>query len=70
MPPLLAATDVSLSFNNQVLDNATLGISEADRIGLVGRNGCGKTTFCKVLAGCNRRMQRHCQAAARLGREL
>jgi ATP-binding cassette subfamily F protein uup len=34
-----------------ILDVATLGISEGDRIGLVGRNGCGKTTFLKILAG-------------------
>jgi energy-coupling factor transporter ATP-binding protein EcfA2 len=34
-----------------VLDQATLGISDGDRIGLVGRNGCGKTTFLKILAG-------------------
>ena len=30
---------------------ATLGVDEGDRIGLVGRNGCGKTTFLKILAG-------------------
>ena len=49
---LLTATDVVVRYGGQVvLDNATLGISQGDRIGLVGRNGCGKTTFLKILAG-------------------
>lgn len=33
------------------MDAATLAIDEGQRIGLVGRNGCGKTTFLKLLAG-------------------
>lgn len=52
MATLINASDVSLRYDAQVLlDVATLGISDGDRIGLVGRNGCGKTTFLKVLAG-------------------
>jgi ATP-binding cassette subfamily F protein uup len=52
MSSILTATDVSVHYGNQVvLDNASLGISEGDRIGLVGRNGCGKTTFLRILAG-------------------
>jgi ATP-binding cassette subfamily F protein 3 len=34
-----------------VLDGATLSIADGERIGLVGRNGCGKSTLMKVLAG-------------------
>ena len=34
-----------------VLDHATLTIHEGDRIGLVGRNGCGKSTFLRIAAG-------------------
>jgi ATP-binding cassette subfamily F protein uup len=34
-----------------VLDGATLSVHEGDRIGLVGRNGCGKSTFLKIAAG-------------------
>jgi ATPase subunit of ABC transporter with duplicated ATPase domains len=48
----LAATDLVVRYNERtILDAATLGIDEGDRIGLVGRNGCGKTTFLKILAG-------------------
>ena len=52
MSTILAATDLVVRFNERtILDVATLGIDESDRIGLVGRNGCGKTTFLKILAG-------------------
>ncbi|HET7624771.1 MAG TPA: ABC-F family ATP-binding cassette domain-containing protein [Verrucomicrobiae bacterium] len=52
MSSILTATDVVVRYNDRaILDCATLGIQEGDRIGLVGRNGCGKTTFLKILAG-------------------
>src|SRR6516225_10013568 len=52
MSNILAATDLTVRYNQRtILDSATLGIQEGDRIGLVGRNGCGKTTFLKILAG-------------------
>jgi len=52
MATLINASDVTVRYDAQVLlDTATLGIADGDRIGLVGRNGCGKTTFLKVLAG-------------------
>src|SRR3982751_6275036 len=34
-----------------LLSEATLRVQPGDRIGLVGRNGAGKTTSLKVLAG-------------------
>ena len=44
--------DLSIKFGVQsVLDAATLSVHEGDRIGLVGRNGCGKSTFLKIAAG-------------------
>ena len=49
---LLTAKDLVVAFNDRViLDSATLALHEGDRIGLVGRNGTGKSTFLKVLAG-------------------
>jgi ABC transport system ATP-binding/permease protein len=52
MSSILAAADLVVRYNERtILDAATLGVEEADRIGLVGRNGCGKTTFLKILAG-------------------
>jgi ABC transport system ATP-binding/permease protein len=52
MSNILAATDLVVRYNERaILNAATLGIEEGDRIGLVGRNGSGKTTFLKILAG-------------------
>ena len=35
----------------QVLKNVNLTIDEKDRIGIVGVNGCGKTTLLRILTG-------------------
>ena len=52
MSTIISASEVTVRYNEHaILDNVTLGIQEGDRIGLVGRNGCGKTTFLKILAG-------------------
>jgi ABC transport system ATP-binding/permease protein len=52
MPAILTAVDLVVRYNERtILDSATLGLEEGDRIGLVGRNGCGKTTFLRILAG-------------------
>jgi ATP-binding cassette subfamily F protein uup len=52
MSTLISASEVTVRYNEHaILDDVTLGIQEGDRIGLVGRNGCGKTTFLKILAG-------------------
>src|ERR1035437_1402879 len=52
MSTILTATELTVRYGERaILDGATLAINEGDRIGLVGRNGCGKTTFLRILAG-------------------
>ncbi|MDB6016020.1 MAG: transporter [Pedosphaera sp.] len=49
---ILTATDLEVRYNEQlVLNKASLTICERDRIGMVGRNGSGKSTFLRILAG-------------------
>lgn len=50
--PLLKFDNVSVAFGlKPVLDKANLQIDEQERVGLIGRNGEGKSTLLKVLAG-------------------
>ena len=52
MAILLGCDSVSLEFPTKaVLDGVTLGVNEGDRIGIVGRNGDGKSTLLGVLTG-------------------
>jgi ATP-binding cassette subfamily F protein uup len=51
-PVIIAAHELSMRFGEQVvLQEATMGIHEGDRIGLIGNNGSGKSTLLKIIAG-------------------
>lgn len=52
MAHLLGAENLHLEYPTKtVFDSVTVGIGEGDRIGIVGRNGDGKTTLLRLLAG-------------------
>ena len=49
---LLSLQGIQKSFGtNQVLRDASLVLQEGQRMGLVGVNGCGKSTLMKIIAG-------------------
>ncbi len=51
-PVILTALQLEVHFGEQIiLNKAFLSIHEGDRIGLVGRNGAGKSTFLKIISG-------------------
>ena len=52
MAILLGCDSVGLEFpTKHIFDSVTLGVNEGDRIGIVGKNGDGKSTLLSVLAG-------------------
>ena len=52
MAILLGCDNVHLEFpTKRILESVTLGVNEGDRIGIVGKNGDGKSSLLSVLAG-------------------
>ncbi|MDO8338168.1 MAG: ABC-F family ATP-binding cassette domain-containing protein, partial [Microcella sp.] len=52
MAHLLGAEQLRVEYPTRVvLDGVTVGIGDGDRIGVVGRNGDGKSTLLRILAG-------------------
>ncbi len=49
---VISANELTLAFGGApILDGATLAIYPGEKVGLVGRNGCGKSSFLRVIAG-------------------
>jgi ATP-binding cassette subfamily F protein uup len=51
-PALLTANDLALAYGHQrLLEAVTLTVAPGEKVGLVGRNGSGKTSLLRILAG-------------------
>ncbi len=49
---VISLSDVSLSFGTRkILDGISFALNENDKLGIIGVNGCGKSTFFKVITG-------------------
>ena len=49
---IASANNLSVKYGHQVvLDSATIAFTEGEHVGLVGRNGSGKSTFLRIAAG-------------------
>jgi ATPase subunit of ABC transporter with duplicated ATPase domains len=49
---MLATSNITMQFGAQPLfENVSVKFADGNRYGLIGANGCGKSTFMKILAG-------------------
>lgn len=52
MSIFLSANEIRLSYGYQtLLDGVTFAVEAGEKVGMVGRNGCGKTSLLKILSG-------------------
>ena len=52
MPVMLNCKDISLEFpTKKVLSSVTVSVEDGDRIGIVGKNGSGKSTSARSFDG-------------------
>lgn len=52
MTMICGIKQIKMSFGDRdILEDITMSIAEGERIGLVGGNGCGKTTLVRILLG-------------------
>ena len=69
--PLLQIRGAAAGYGERrVLENVSMFLEPGDRVGLLGRNGAGKSTFMKLLAGVLEPFSGERKAGARSGHRL
>lgn len=49
---MLKVDNLSISFEGkEIFSDISFILNDREKLGLIGRNGCGKTTLLKILAG-------------------
>ncbi|MCM1138881.1 MAG: ABC-F family ATP-binding cassette domain-containing protein [Muribaculaceae bacterium] len=52
MKPYLQVEELTKSYGNRMLfDSITFGVNEGDKIGIIAKNGTGKTTLLRIISG-------------------
>jgi ATPase subunit of ABC transporter with duplicated ATPase domains len=52
IPPLISTANITMQFGARPLfENVSVKFGNGNRYGLIGANGCGKSTFMKILGG-------------------
>lgn len=60
---ILQLNKVSKSFGtDEILNDVTFSVNDGDRIGIIGKNGCGKTTLLNIISG-NTSFEGSCRTA-------
>lgn len=48
---MIKATNLTIKYSNTLFENLSFMLGNKEKVGLIGLNGCGKSTLIKILAG-------------------
>lgn len=51
---MIRINNISKKYKNIVLENINLNVERGQCVGIIGANGCGKTTLLSIMAGVNK----------------